>query len=236
MGNNALSFSARKNAGSPCRLYIPSLVTGSVDDVRLGTNIAFEVYTNKKLYSYVWLQHLVHIQNVQKDIYVIDNHNHALYCWQQTVASLPHKKTLLVHIDQHSDMATPAISFSNFVALTGTEDIARYTNEFVQVGDFIRPALGMGIVHEVIQIRTESGLFSFFDTHKKILSDQYQIILDIDVDFRDARMWIVQTQKTFDCVRTLITQPNVVCVTIATSPYFMEQHAAIRIVQKLLST
>lgn len=47
IGNNAFSYDQRRAAGSACRLFVPSLIRGSLADVQLGQEIVFEEIDHK---------------------------------------------------------------------------------------------------------------------------------------------------------------------------------------------
>jgi len=61
---------------------------------------------------------------------------------------------------------------------------------------------------------------------------QSDFILDIDIDFRHPDMNIEKYQETIDKTRELISKAKL--VTIATSPFFIDQNLAIQITKELL--
>jgi len=94
------------------------------------------------------------------------------------------------------------------------------------VGNFITSALESKLIEECVQIRTETALHSI----PKLDFANYNYILDIDVDFREGKNDIDNDIKI---IKNLIN--NVALVTIATSPYFMDQNEAIKIIKKILT-
>jgi hypothetical protein len=62
--------------------------------------------------------------------------------------------------------------------------------------------------------------------------DKKDIILDIDLDFRHPDMSIEKYQRTIDITKELIKKSRV--VTIATSPYFLDQSLALKVLKDLL--
>ena len=108
--------------------------------------------------------------------------------------------------------------------MTGIED---FVNEKTNVGNFISVALHNNIIDEVIQIRSQHTLHNMeaLDFHT------YNYILDIDVDF-----WEQKTQQEmesdFKIIRKIVD--NACLITIATSPYFMNQKKAIEIIKMIL--
>jgi hypothetical protein len=83
LGNNAFAWDERttKYEQSPT-LTIPGLIDGTLDDVRIGTEIVFEEVENGTLRSCMGLENFV---KLNENIVVFDNHNHALYYWIDAV-------------------------------------------------------------------------------------------------------------------------------------------------------
>ena len=236
-GNNAFSFEQRKKNESLCQLTIPSMITGTIDDVQLSDQIVFEERDeeNNQIVSYAWLKYLVHIPLTigwtHKDIYIIDNHNHALYCrWKSVQQWTIEWGVECTHIDQHSDLAEPAMYYDEFrrdaYSRPPLSDLAVYTNEILQVGNFIKPALSVWLLTDQHQVRTEYSLLQWV---------QPAPILDIDLDFRAPEMSIADMAWTIQAVRDLMVHPEVKCITIATSPYFIDQQLALKLFHQLLA-
>jgi len=93
------------------------------------------------------------------------------------------------------------------------------------VGNFITHALESRLIDECIQVRTETALHSI----PPLDFQNYNYILDIDVDFWEGKNDIDNDIKI---IKNLIK--NVALVTIATSPYFIDQNTAIEIIKKIL--
>jgi len=98
----------------------------------------------------------------------------------------------------------------------------------LHVGNFLRYALESKHITEITQIRTEHSLLGE-DLYPKKGKD---FILDIDLDFRDPKMGIMEYKKTIEITKSLISQAHF--ISIATSPYFLDQELAIRILHDLL--
>lgn len=90
------------------------------------------------------------------------------------------------------------------------------------------PAIDAGWVAEHKQIRTERSLLHATDTIPP------NTILDIDLDFWAPGMPMEHFQKTIQKTRQLIQHPHIKLVTIATSPYFLDQDRALQLLHKLL--
>jgi len=155
-------------------------------------------------------------------VYVFDNHNHALAFWYRELFNDQLKKwTKLIHIDQHSDMNENEYDIN----IETWEDVIEFVNEKCNVWNFILPAVRDWLVSEVKQLRTEQWLLCFE-------FPSYNYILDIDLDFWAPEMGISNKVATINQVKKLMKYAQV--VTIATSPYFLDQKEAIWLVNQLL--
>jgi hypothetical protein len=89
LGNNAFAWDARtEQYGSSPTLVIPACIDGTLDDVRVGTDIVFAEIEDGVLRSCVGLENFVRIDiaHLSYDptilpVAIFDNHNHALYYW-----------------------------------------------------------------------------------------------------------------------------------------------------------
>lgn len=175
-------------------------------------------------------------------IYIFDNHNYALYFWARKWADNMHPSSV-IHIDQHSDLGTPPEPLiikdvKNYVPTQDT-DIAFYTTHVCNVGNFIRPALDAGIISECIRIKNEYDLNqtggSYPPLQKKNLPPAQEgkkagYILDIDLDFRAPGMG-TDLDITIPLVQSLMRDASL--ITIASSPYFLNQEYALQLLEKL---
>ena len=166
IGNNIFSHDKRIALWSTWKIYVPSLIKWSVEDVEIGTEIAFEEAENGKLISCIWLKHFVQLEYHGKQIFIVDNHNHALSFRYWTKWSTPFKERgrypegmgdflTLIHIDQHSDTK------DNTNILSQDEEIEDFVNKKTNVGNFIPAAINSWIINEVIQVRTDTKLQEF---------------------------------------------------------------------------
>lgn len=114
----------------------------------------------------------------------------------------------VIHIDQHTDLRP-----------VGPDGI--------NVGNFLRYALDTWFTPSAIQINTEYSLLQL--NTQNITPNTF--IIDIDLDFRDPKMSIEQFDKTIQIVKNIIKKAKI--VTIATSPYFLDQNLAISLIKKL---
>jgi len=236
IGNNVFCFDKQKNT----KIYIPSLIT--VDIIEFKSNIenylkiwkktVFREEKNWKIIEFKWLEKFIEIKSENQTIYIIDNHNHALYFrYKEYFAWNIDKWVSLVHMDQHTDMNENSFSITN----NNLENIFDFTNNNCNVWNFIKPAVEEWLIWKITQINTEYSLLNI--QNSPILGDRGNLtgnweILDIDLDFRALEMSIEKYQETIDITKNLIQSSRV--VTIATSPFFLDQKLAIKIIKDLL--
>jgi hypothetical protein len=127
----------------------------------------------------------------------------------------------LLHIDQHSDMKEN----THILPLTSPQEVFQFIQKYTNVGNFISPALHSGLLSDVVQIRSEWML-------QHLPPPKGSYLLDIDLDFFAPEMGI-SLKKYVPTLRQLIT--NAAGVTIATSPYFLEQTLALEMVKAIFS-
>ncbi|EQG81043.1 hypothetical protein QKE_3690 [Clostridioides difficile DA00174] len=126
-----------------------------------------------------------------------------------------------MHVDQHKDTREP----ENYdVDVNNLKDVFRYTNEVLNVGSFIKPALKYNIFSELIIIDSLYG----FD-----LEVESEFVLDIDLDIFSSDMDYIPFELKFYKIKNLIKKAKV--ITIATSPYFINQEYAIKVLKELFN-
>lgn len=215
-GNNAFSFAKRPNPS----IYVPSLIKGTLDDARVGEHTVFEDFDeNDKLQPCVGLKNLLEFNWRGVPAILVDNHNHAFYFWYRSGL----KNATLIHIDQHKDMRVPPEPFMGKTL----QDAFKYTNEVLNVGDYIVPAREAGIVGEIQFVTSESSLDDeqFFDTKNKILN--------IDLDFFAPELDYIDFEKAKRFIQRQAA--NASLITIATSPFFIDQEMALDVLKNLLN-
>lgn len=218
IGNNKFSYDIRQNK----KIYVPKLIKGSFEDVKIGDKAVFNEVDEDIEISSIGLENMVKIDIEDKDIYVFDNHNHALYFWMKSFENNKFNKGCkLVHVDQHKDMREP----ENYdVKMDSISDVFRYTNEVLNVGNFIKPALHHNIFSEVIIIDSSYS----FD-----LDIKGEFVLDIDLDIFSKDMDYIPYEFKIKKIQKLIKKAKV--ITIATSPFFIEQDCAIKVLKELFN-
>ncbi len=221
VGNNAFSFAGRRNK----RIYVPPLIEGDLDSLAVGDEIAFSEVVDGREINTCGLKHFVHMKREGKEFFIFDNHNHAFFFWLYALK----KKVLrmgetLVHVDQHKDLRLPAedFSFKNVSALDLRKGF-EYANFVLNVGSFIKPAMALGIFRDVKIIDSRPA---FADP----LPDQF--VLDLDMDIFSTEMRYIDEDYKIEMIQRILSKAKF--VTIATSPFFMDQNEAVRILYKIL--
>lgn len=127
----------------------------------------------------------------------------------------------LVHVDQHKDTREP----ENYnVDIDNIDDVFRYTNETLNVGSFIKPALKHDIFSEVIIIDSSYGFN---------LDIEGEYVLDIDLDIFSKDMDYIPYDLKVSKIKDLIKKAKI--ITIASSPFFIEQDYAIKVLKELFN-
>ncbi len=225
-GNNAFDFNQRYETPPEPTLAIAALkpfdqASEALQQLKIGTHPAFELYEENKIKSFYGLQNflLFPAPLTNSPVFVFDNHNHAFFFWHwwTTIQKLPHPFTL-IHIDQHKDMRLPA----TFLSPTEAQDIEQldqYTTNILNVGNFITPALKTGLIKDIIMVDSTQSLQNLL---QQALPEHF--ILDIDLDFFSPELDWLDNQLKLQAIKKAL--PKAKIITIATSPYFMDQTLA----------
>lgn len=221
-GNNAFSLDRRLTKS----IYVPALVDGDVGNVRPGEEIVFSEYFDGREIRATGLEHFVHIQKSEKDIFVFDNHNHAFFFWCYTYRQgLLKAPAILLHIDQHTDMRKPDIFPENFSLDNMDLDQAfAYTNFQLNVGNFIQPAVQMGLFRQTVMVTNEEAF------QQPLPAAPF--VLDLDLDIFAEDMDYIPDDLKMAFIQAAVSKARV--ITIATSPYFIDQAYALRKLEKCL--
>lgn len=218
--NNAFSFEKRQNK----KLFVPSLIEiWDLSQIELWNEIVFEDFDfDWNLISARWLKNFYNIKWKNKDIYLFDNHNHAFYFWYLVRQEwIIWDNNILYHIDEHADMRIP----EKFISKEDTKDISKvfeYTNFELNVWNYIIPAQKEGIIWEILQIRSESDLLNFDETK---LGEN--IILNLDLDFFEPNLDYIDYNLKKKVILDIAKKAKV--ITVATSPFFIEQELALKV-------
>ncbi|MCD6375334.1 MAG: UPF0489 family protein [Caldisericaceae bacterium] len=220
LGNNLFSYYRRKHR----EIYVPPLIKGSLEDVKLGSQIAFaEVEDDQEIIQY-GLQYFVYFTHRQKPVFIFDNHNHAFFFWMMCYKSgiIP-SGSMLLHLDQHTDMWEPAGEppFVLNEKLT-LREVFDYTNFVLNVGTFIKPALKLGLFKEVNIINTALDYELFFNE---------PLVLDIDLDIFAPDSMVARAKTILDKIQEWMEHAQM--ITIATSPFFVNQDIALKLLKEI---
>ena len=212
-GNNAFSFDQR----SLKSIYVPSLIKGSLADVKVGRRVVFSDMIGGEEVDVCGLECFVHIERPGQDIFIFDNHNHAFAFWaagfyQGVIAP----GSALVHVDQHKDTRAPL----EWYAGHGVFDACHYANHILNVGNFIPPAVKAGWFKDVVQVQHEFGEADLIHA------------LDVDLDVFAPVMEYIPEELKISRLRAWIERASF--ITFATSPFFMDQAKAIGLIYRLL--
>jgi len=219
-GNNAFAFAER---GAEPRLLVPAVVDGVLDDVKVGTEPVFVDRDEfDVLQTCPGLAAFVRTEWEGIPLVVVDNHNHVFYFWMEAfLARRLGDGAFLVHVDQHKDMRVPPNPYRG----KSLEDAFDYVNEVLNVGNYIVPAMEAGVVREVQLVTSEMALDEggFFGKQPKILNvdlDMFAPELSY-IDFQKARRFILKHAR------------EAALITVATSPFFIDQVRAIQMLHAL---
>lgn len=220
VGNNAFSFEARRHQ----RLYVPALVEGDLNSVTTGQEVVFsEVFEGEERNCY-GLKNFVYWPRQGKDIFIFDNHHHAFAFWSfGMMTEKISSGSALVHVDQHKDLRHPDRYLDKeFWKHSTLTKICSYANRELNVGNFVDPALKARMFRELILVDHQQA-FSQIPEGKSVA--------DIDLDIFSPEMEYIPLSDKISFIRELITRSSF--VTIATSPYFIEQGKALEILKEI---
>ncbi|MZQ75852.1 MAG: hypothetical protein GT589_06790 [Peptoclostridium sp.] len=220
LGNNAFSYDERSQKS----IYVAPLEKGGLESLSclaVSSKVAFcELDEGKERCCY-GLKSFLELEVSGKRVYIFDNHNHAFYFWSKAIREgLFSKGALLVHVDQHKDMREPEEYIGS---LENEAEVFRYTNYVLNVGNFIKPALRLDMFKDVFIIDSSSAFREDIDE---------DIVLDIDMDIFSDDMAYISFDMRLERIRELYSQASV--VTIATSPYFIDQARAIELIKRII--
>lgn len=213
-GNNAFAYEER---GPEPTLYVPSVIQGTLEDVVVGEEVVFADYDDEGvLQNCKGLKHFVKTQFNGVPVVIVDNHNHVFYFWYEALEQgILQRGASLVHIDAHKDMRRPEKLFGGGDLL----EVFRYTNEDLNVGNYIIPAQEEGLIGETQFVTGEAALEdrSFMERKNKILNVDLDFFApDLSyIDFEKTKAFILEQAKTASLI------------TVCTSPFFIEQKVAI---------
>ena len=223
VGNNAFSYEKRLNKA----LYVPSIIDGTFADLKIGNEVVFEDFDEKNiLQSCRGLENFIRMDWEEIPMIAFDNHNHALYFWYEAQKNwILGSKNTLVHIDEHSDLWSNENDFPKEPSL---EEVFRFTNESCNVGNYIQPAIREGIIGEVLRIEDTIGMEKYASYQKW---EREKIILNLDLDFFAPELDYIPFEDKKRIILHFARQADI--ITVATSPFFINQERAIEVLGKV---
>jgi len=180
-----------------------------------------------------------------KPIYIIDNHNKAIFCFFEILNELKKinkeekVKLNLIHIDAHRDDAKFQYKYPQEVTWENINDFIKKT----RVSDYIDFAQKTKIVNEVLNI-TQSFEFEYFLNNKKFINyknkEEIDIklfkkepyILNLDIDIFGGEGTMVDNELKIKTI--LKAWDEAIGVVIAMSPGFILRKDAEDIIKILL--
>ena len=219
-GNNAFAYEAR---GPEPRLYVPSVIEGAFEDVEEGEEVVFADKNDEGvLQNCKGLKYFVKIRFNGVPVVIVDNHNQVFYFWYEALAQgILQRGANLVHIDAHKDARVPEQLFEG----GDLEAVFRYTNEVLNVGNYIIPAQKEGLVGEIQFVTGEAAL------EDRSFASRGNKILNIDLDFFAPDLDYISFEKTKAFILEQAQTASI--ITICTSPFFIEQARAIQHLNRL---
>lgn len=250
LSNNAFSFDQRAAARTDTpQIHVPALIEaqiradGSIAELQTGTETVFEDHDGDRLINSTGLRNFIKTTHPKSraPIYIFDNHNHAFYFWhiERNAGTIPNNIEL-VHIDQHKDTRQPPRDLYPEES-RDEKKLFKYTNEILNVGNFIPPAIKTGLISSVINVDSADTLDRIpqaldgartANAEPKTINQQC-FILDLDMDFFAPELDYIDNNKKIKIIRDLL--PHAALITIATSPFFMDQQKAISLLRQLFS-
>jgi len=164
-------------------------------------------------------------------MFIFDNHNHAITFRYNTIYNKNIKDAKLIHIDQHSDNRENKYHLDLYWQENELENVFNFCNQKCNVWNFIQPAIKSWIISNQVQIRSTTALQNLQ------INKNQNYILDIDLDF--CLNWIEKNKANYENIKILKKVldnfwKDALSITIATSPYFLDQELATQIINNYL--
>lgn len=166
--NNEFSFKKRINK----RLFVPEIIDldiWNLDKIEIQDDlgkIAFEDFGfDDKLSTNYGLKNFYKININWKEVILFDNHNHAFYFWYEARnRGIIWDNNTLIHIDEHADTRNNNKHIFKPDSFD-LEKVFAFTNETLNVGDYIIPAQKEWLIWDIIQIRNTSNLEDYIEKY-----------------------------------------------------------------------
>jgi len=229
VSNNSFSFEKRAEP----RIFVPSLIDGALEDVRLGEAVVFEDFDDDGvLRSCRGLRNFIKTLWRGKPVYVFDNHNHAFTFWHlEGMRGVPKNGATLIHMDRHKDSRKPA----RFLSPEEARDKAavfEYTNSVLNVGNFIPAAVETGLVKKVVNIDSADSMENLdYSLIEGGHGEHHDLIFDLDLDFFAPEMDYLDNALKLRLIKNISEKSAM--ITIATSPFFIDPGLSLQWLRKI---
>lgn len=134
----------------------------------------------------------------------------------------------LIHIDEHSDLWDNPHDIDIHTAILDPEYVWKFTHHACNVGNYIQPLLRNHTIKKMIRIENEFEM----DRYMSYVPSSNSV-LNLDLDIFAPELDYIDENKKIDCIVNLMRQ--VKYITIASSPFFIDQDRAIKKLKKILS-
>lgn len=221
--NNIFSYEIRKNK----EIFVPTIIDWTINDAQIWNKPTFIEIDEKWIEQvYFWLKNFIKTNWNKVPVYIFDNHNHAFYFWCEALNNWVINKWInLIHIDEHSDTRNPD-NFIDEKDLNNLNKVYEYTNYKLNVWNYISPAIKSELIWNLYKITGESEILSF---DENILKEDF--ILNLDLDFFSPNMDYISYNLKRDFILRIAKKSRL--ITIATSPYFIDQKKALEVLRDL---
>ena len=221
--NNIFSYEIRKNK----EIFVPTIIDSTIANAQIWDKPAFiELDENWVEEIYFWLKNFIKTTWGNIPVYIFDNHNHAFYFWCESLNYWIISKWInLIHIDEHSDTRNPEFLIES-KEISDLNKVYEYTNYTLNVGNYIGPAIKSGLIWNFYKITGESEILNF---DENILNSDF--ILNLDLDFFSPNMNYIDYNLKKDFILRIVKKSRL--ITIATSPYFIDQSRALEVLRDL---
>jgi len=258
--NNAFDFSVRSNKS----IYVPQIIDWTINDLEIWNEIAFEVVENSKIKSFKWLKNFIRTEWNWIPVIIVDNHNHVFYFWFEALKKWIIKDgTNLIHIDEHSDIKDswkelplycdfkeifeftnfslnvwdyikPAISswiIKDYIKISGEWELKNYKENLPKT----RNVIPTGMEESQFEAKTDPFPLSGIGMTKWNIQDdkKWNYILNLDIDFFSPNLDYIDYNLKKEAILDIASRAKL--ITIATSPYFVDQNRAIEIIRALFN-
>ncbi|MDP2103869.1 MAG: UPF0489 family protein [Candidatus Gracilibacteria bacterium] len=205
-----------------------SIIEGTLDDIRLGDEIVFEdTDETGKLRSCMGLRDFVRIDWNGIPMVIFDNHHYALYFWYEARSrGLLGQGNTLIHIDQHSDLWDNENNITNNG--DNLKEMERFVDEQCTVANYIQPAIRHGLIERVVRIEGENDIEKYENYEP---NPDESLILNLDLDFFAPDLNYIDFNKKKQTILKFAGQARL--ITVATSPFFIDQDRAIEYLLKV---